>query len=61
MKNKPIRGFKTLVGKTIKKIDATGINCVIILTECGETIYIESNMLASGIPVIECSPIKEMP
>lgn len=40
MVNKPIRGFKCLVGKTIKKIDAQSINCVKIETQCGEVFEI---------------------
>lgn len=54
MKNKPIRGFDKLVGETIKKIDATGINCVFIETESGKKITIDADELHYGIPVVQC-------
>lgn len=51
--NKPVRGFHHLIGEKIKKIDAEGINCVIIFTESGKVVAIESQALHYGIPVIE--------
>ena len=55
MKNKPIRGFSTLIGETIKKIDATGINCVFVQCESGNTFVIDADELHFGIPVVQCA------
>lgn len=54
MKNKPIRGFQRLVGETIVKIDATGINHVTIETASGKIIAVFCESLHYGIPIVEC-------
>jgi len=58
MKNKPDRGFDSLIGETIKKIDATAINIVTILTESGKTIEIDADTQHYGIGVVSCNTVK---
>lgn len=54
MKNKPLRGFQHLIGETIKKIDATGINHVNIETESSKIVAVCAEQLHYGIPIIDC-------
>jgi len=54
MKNKPTRGFKSLIGQTIKKIDASSINVVHFELANGMKFSIQAEEFNYGIPVIAC-------
>ena len=54
MKNKPLRGFKDLVGKTIKAIDADSVNVVHIETTDGEKFSIDAERRHCDIEIITC-------
>ena len=58
MQNKPLRGFQHLIGETIVKVDATGINHVNILTASGKIVAVLSEELHYGIPVVECAEME---
>lgn len=48
MKNNAIRGFANLIGETITKIDATGINCICVETESGKR-FVSADAVASEL------------
>lgn len=59
MKNKPLRGFKHLIGETIKKIDAEAVNIVKIETESGKIILLDSDEQLIGIGIISCILVED--
>lgn len=59
MKNKPIRGFKELVGQVIKKIDSSAVNIIKIQTESGEVFEIDCDSQIAGIGVMQCTKVKD--
>ena len=58
MKNKPLRGFKDLIGQTIKKIDASAGDLIRIETEYGEefVIYRAGDINCKGL---NCTKVKD--
>lgn len=54
MKNKPVRGFKHLIGETIKKIDASSINCIHIELENGQKFTVHAEHRHYDIGIVEC-------
>lgn len=52
MKNQPQRGFKELIGETIKKIDASSLNVIHIECESGKVVSVDTEEHHYGIPVI---------
>lgn len=59
MKNFPIRGFKNLIGKTIKNIDSSCCNVVVIETSDGNTFEITNDDVVIGIGIIRCDVVKK--
>lgn len=59
MKNKPIRGFKELIGQTIKKIDSSSVNLLKIETETGEIFEIDCDDQVACIGIIQCKKVKD--
>lgn len=58
MKNQPVRGFHNLIGETIKKIDATAINCVTILCESGKIVEINGDDRHYQIAVLQANIVE---
>jgi len=52
MKSKNNRGFEQLIGKTIKRINASAINCVYIEDTDGQVYEIEAESQHLNIPII---------
>ncbi len=52
MKNHPLRGFKDLIGETIKKVDASSINVVHIECVSGKVVSIDAEENHYGIPIV---------
>lgn len=60
MRNKPIRGFKNLVGETIVKVDATAINIVTFLTASGKIVEINGDEQHCGIAVLRADDVTDI-
>ena len=59
MKNKKARGFNKLLGETIKVINTSAINEVIIVCESGKTYSLTAEDQHYGIPILQLKKEKK--
>ena len=60
MKNKPVRGFKHLIGETIKKVNAHCINVVTIECESGKIVELNCDEQHYGIGILAAQLVKDL-